>query len=64
MKLLVWDRSGFVIYYKRLEEGTFELPSAKEDGNSMELGWQELVLILEGISLEGVRRRKRYSKTA
>lgn len=26
LKLLVWDRSGFVVYYKRLERGTFELP--------------------------------------
>lgn len=61
MKLLVWDRTGFVIYYKRLEEGTFELPRKHVEGSGMEVRWEELVLILEGISLESVRRRKRYS---
>ncbi len=60
MKLLVWDRTGFVVCCKRLEEGTFELPS----DTRAELRWDELMLILEGISLESVRRRKRYSRTA
>ena len=64
MKLLVWDRSGFVIYYKRLEEGTFELPSSENKEAGVEIKWEELVLILEGISLASVRRRKRYSKSA
>lgn len=60
MKLLVWDRTGFVVCCKRLEEGTFELPA---DARA-ELRWDELVLILEGISLASVRRRKRFSRTA
>jgi transposase len=64
MKLLVWDRSGFVIYYKRLEEGTFELPATQNAVAGIEIRWEELVLILEGISLESVKRRKRFSKTA
>jgi len=55
IKLLVWDRSGFVLYYKRLEKGTFEIP---EGGV---LSWQRLVLMLEGISLKSARYRKRYS---
>lgn len=57
VKLLVWDRSGFVLYYKRLEEGTFELPMGAETGA---LSWQQLVLILEGVSLKSARYRKRY----
>jgi transposase len=64
MKLLIWDRSGFVIYYKRLEEGTFELPVGENSEKQMQIRWEELVLILEGISLESVRRRKRFTKTA
>lgn len=63
MKLLVWDRNGFVIYYKRLEEGTFEIPAAKQEGNHVELRWDELVLILEGISLDSIQRRKRYKQS-
>jgi len=55
IKLLVWDRSGFVLYYKRLEEGTFEIP---EPGL---LSWSRLVLMLEGVSLKSARYRKRYS---
>lgn len=54
VKLLVWDRSGFVLYYKRLEEGTFELP--KTDVPS----WDQLIMMLEGVVMEKVRYRKRY----
>lgn len=60
MKLLVWDRSGWVVWSKRLERGTFELPRAPEGANGLSLGWEELVLILEGVKLRSVRRRKRY----
>jgi len=54
VKLLVWDRTGYALYYKRLEAGTFEIP---ESGT---LTWSELVLLLEGVSLSSVRYRKRY----
>lgn len=62
IKLLVWDRSGFVLWSKRLERGTFELPGSRESGASVVLRWEELVMILEGVSLGSVRRRKRYSR--
>ena len=60
MKLLVWDRTGFVLFHKRLERGTFELPAIRESSASVKLGWEELVMILEGVSLSSVRRRRRY----
>ncbi len=59
IKLLVWDRSSFVIYYKRLEAGTFEIPEGNE--KSMTIKWEELVMMLEGIALKSMKRRKRYS---
>lgn len=59
IKLLVWDRSGFVIYYKRLEKGTFEIPMC--DLNTVEIEWTQLVMILEGIKLKSIRKRLRYS---
>lgn len=59
VKMLVWDRSGFVIYAKRLERGRFELPRAQAHGQA--LAWSDLILILEGVSLRSVRWRKRYS---
>ena len=40
MKLLVWDRSGFVIWGKRLERGTFELPRSSEAAPKMKLEWE------------------------
>ena len=61
IKLLCWDRTGFVIWYKRLEEGTFELPDAK--GGEVELTPAQLALILEGISLATVKHRKRYKRS-
>ncbi len=54
IKLLVWDRSGFALYYKRLEAGTFEVPQGEH------LPWHQLVLMLEGVSLKSARYRKRY----
>lgn len=62
IKLLVWDRSGFVLWSKRLERGTFELPSHPAVGSSVILSWEELVMILEGVCLGSIQRRKRYSR--
>lgn len=62
MKLLVWDRSGFVLWYKRLEAGTFELPKAKDGQESLGISWQKLVFILEGVKLDSVVQRKRFSR--
>jgi transposase len=63
LKLLIWDQTGFVIYYKRLESGTFEIPARKNGNKSIVIPREELVMILEGISLEKVKRRKRYFYT-
>lgn len=57
VKLLLWERDGFSVYHKRLEGGTYELPS----GRSMELSNEELMFILQGISLKSIRRRKRFN---
>lgn len=59
IKLLVWDRSGYMIFYKRLESGTFELPDS--DADSIELQWREMVMILEGVELKSIRNRTRFS---
>jgi transposase len=63
VKLLVWDRSGLVLYYRRLETGTFALPAGR---GKAPLAWPELMLMLEGVTTEKLRYRKRYSlpKTA
>lgn len=60
VKLLLWEGDGFSLYSKRLEKGTYELPSWKEQTPSIELRSDELMLILQGISLNSVHRRKRF----
>ena len=58
VKVLFWDRSGFVLWYKRLEKGVFRFPSA--EAGSVEVEAAELMLLLEGIELAGSRRRERW----
>jgi len=59
-KILFWDRSGFCLYYKRLEQGVFRLPGHLADTNSLQVNIAELSLILEGIDPCSVKRHKRY----
>jgi transposase len=63
VKLLLWEGDGFALYYKRLEQGTFEIPVSEDKKESLPLSSQQLQLILQGISLKSVRRRKRYQHT-
>jgi len=60
IKILYWDSDGFAIWYKRLEEGSFRLPSAKTTGTSVELKASELAMLLAGIDLTSIKRRKRF----
>jgi len=62
IKLLVWDQTGFVIFYKRLEKGTFEMPSIGKDRSSVKITRSTLMLILEGISLNSIQTRRRYHR--
>lgn len=57
LKLLHWEKGGFVLYYKRLESGTF-LPPDTAGG---EIGWSDLVLMVEGIHVVRSIRKKRFS---
>ena len=63
MKLLHWERGGFVVYYKRLSQGCFHSKIFLRTGVGFHsIRWDELVLLIEGISPK-VARRKRYSHT-
>jgi hypothetical protein len=61
LKLLHWERGGFVIYHKRLEEGRISASVFKHEEVFRLLRWDELVLLVEGIN-PNTRRRKRYCK--
>ena len=61
-KILFWDRTGYVIWYKRLEEGAFEKIVHTDRHLSIEIDVAKLTWILEGIDLFKTRRRKRYER--
>ena len=60
LKLLHWEAGGFVLYYKRLEEGTFTLPVGQ--GDQTVVRWPELVLMVEGIQVQQSRQARRYGR--
>lgn len=63
VKVLVWDRTGYLIVYKRLARGTFALASAPAPGTRhIELDAGDLALLLEGVDLRGAVRRPRWRR--
>ena len=54
IKLLHWEGGGFVLYYKRLEQGSFAAPCKEQ------LSWADLVLMIEGIQVQKSRQLRRY----
>lgn len=61
-KLLQWQSGGFVLYYKRLERGCFEFPRYDGAVKSLSLSYAQLVLLIDGVSIGHIGRRKRYKK--
>jgi transposase len=64
LKLLYWDTDGLAIWYKRLEEGTFRFPAPSAESHGIEIRAADLAMLLDGVDLENVRRRKRYRQPA
>lgn len=62
VKILYWDRDGFAVWAKRLEEGTYAMPFDEEDEPQCEITAQELGALLSGIDLSVAKRRKRYQR--
>ena len=64
LKILTWDRDGFVLWYKRLEAGVFKLPRLEAGARSVELRASELAMILDGIDMTKLKRVPRYERGA
>src|ERR1700689_1760523 len=62
LKILVWDRDGFLLWYKRLEVGVFKLPRVEQGARSVELRASELAMILDGIDVSKLKRVPRYQR--
>ena len=63
IKILLWDQDGFWIFYKRLEEGTFQMLSTTNAPEGLEIDYSQLVKLLGGVDLQTGRRRRRYRRT-
>jgi transposase len=64
LKLLVYEQGGFTIFYRRLEKGAFEVPFFDLDAKSMQITSNQLHFILQGVSLQSIKYRKRYQHQA
>jgi len=64
VKVLVWDRNGFVLYYKRLSQGRFRLPKIPTDAVRVELDATTLAMLLDGIDVKYVRRPTAWTPPA
>ena len=62
MKLLLFDRHGFWIFYRRLERGSFQLPTGVPGSTRLEIDAATLAAILDGVDLDSMRRRMRYRR--
>ena len=62
LKILTWDRDGYVLWYKRLEKGVFKLPRMAPGSRSIELRASELAMLLDGIDMAKLKRVPRYER--
>ncbi len=64
-KILLWDRDGFVIWAKRLEQGSFQAYKAGDiQGQVIEVDATTLAMILGGVDVNSAKRRKRFALSA
>ena len=63
LKALYWDGDGLAIWYKRLEKGNFQRPLVEAGHPKVEIRSDELAMLLGGVDLSNIKRRKRFSLT-
>lgn len=64
-KILFWDRDGLVVWAKRLERGSFQVPQREDAaGLTIEIDSVTLAMMIGGVDLKSVKRRKRYQASA
>lgn len=62
MKLLQWQSGGFVLYYKRLEKGTFSVFDKTDPGQEVRLSYTDLTMLIYGIERRNIQKTKRFCK--
>lgn len=63
IKLLHWSGNSFVLYYKRLESGTFEHPTYDIETGSYQLSYSQIVMLIDGISIKNITKNKHFTPT-
>jgi len=61
IKILHWQKDGFILYIKKLEKGTFEVPCFNPGSGQYEMKWTTFILIMEGVRLQSARYRQRFA---
>jgi transposase len=61
IKIMWWDRDGLAIFMKRLEAGTVQKPIITSDAKSLLIDQAQLAMLLTGIDVSNIKRRKRYA---
>jgi transposase len=63
IKILQWKPNGYLLYYKRLEEGTFKFPKYEIEGSSLiKLSYTEMIMLVDGISIINLHKYNRYNR--
>ncbi len=60
IKLLRWETGGFVLFYKRLEKGNFELPIVENHDKKITLDYGQLAMLITGISMRNAKKTTRF----
>ena len=63
VKVLFWDRGGFVLYYKRLARGRFRLPRVPDGADRVVLDGTELAMLLGGFDVARAQRADAWEPT-
>jgi transposase len=63
LKVLYWDGDGLAIWYRRLEQGTFQMPTITGDKTAAEINREDLIMLIRGLDYENVHRRKCFKIT-
>ncbi len=61
IKILQWQASGYLLYYKRLEQGTFKFPHYEIERGLIELSYTEMIMLIDGISIINLNKSKRFT---
>jgi len=63
IKLLFWEHGGFVIYYKKMDNGRFEVPPLRADGQGRHISEIQLLQVIRGIEFQKEKQRSSMRKT-